>query len=439
MKRWLCASLALLFYASILPWSDAAFLNFNAHNIVSDGGNISGVDNITLTGTLSGKSLTGDGTGSITGFNIPLYVTQYLSVLDAITAWEDVRAYGAVGDGTTDDTAAIQAALAAANVSAGVDGSNKTVFMPPGIYLISGQLVIPHGVRLVGAGARSTRIKVSTTFAALTSTGAIRLGDGTAPVFGTSIEHIYLDCNNIAGSIGIYSSDVQDNSGVKDVLVNNWVAFGIKFDGSAAAFGSVNDFYVVNTEMLKSSTGATGGTGLYIKDITFGGDIRNNVVYGHTTSPPDVGYHIAGTSTLSIYKSSCDGDGAGAGVDCVKIDNTSGQVALISILSNNWDNVIYTSSLNHVIAINTYRTPAAGGTKTIVDDGATGSTAITITDYAVPLFIRGPTKAQFNGIKSFSDIILSSPSYGIILTAADGTQKRIGLNATYDNIIFTDP
>jgi len=35
---------------------------------------------------LYGKSLTGDGSGSITGFNIPLYISQYLSVLDAVNA-----------------------------------------------------------------------------------------------------------------------------------------------------------------------------------------------------------------------------------------------------------------------------------------------------------------------------------------------------------------
>ena len=46
----------------------------------------------------------------------------------------NVRAYGAVGDGVTDDTAAIQAAIDAAVAAAG------DVFFPDGTYLVGGSL-----------------------------------------------------------------------------------------------------------------------------------------------------------------------------------------------------------------------------------------------------------------------------------------------------------
>jgi len=404
--------------------------------IGNDTGNITGYDNITATTRVRAPSI---GSSSYTDNGYFNYSDSNYSRF-ANGPWLDVThpTYGAKGDGVTDDTAAIQAALAAANVSAGADGYNKTVYVPPGIYLISGQLVIPYGVRLIGSGARSTKIKVSTIFAALTSTGAIRLGDGTATVFGTSVEHLYLDCNNIAGSIGIYSSDVQDNSGVKDVLVNNWVAFGIKFDGSAAAFGSVNNFYIVNAELYKSNTGGAGGVGVYIKDGTFGGDIRNNVVFGRVSHPLTAGYQL-NNYPGTIFKSSCDGDGDYAGVDCVKIDNNVGAVLIVGLLSNYWDNAIHTSSIYQVVATNTYRT-AAGGTNTIVDDGASGSTAITITDAQVPLFVRGDTKSQFNGINTFRDVTVSTPGYGIVLTnLADNVTKRVYLNPAGDNLLFETP
>lgn len=48
--------------------------------------------------------------------------------------------YGAKGDGVTDDTAAIQAAL----------NAEAAVFLPEGIYIISSQLTIPTGKALVG-------------------------------------------------------------------------------------------------------------------------------------------------------------------------------------------------------------------------------------------------------------------------------------------------
>ncbi len=60
--------------------------------------------------------------------------------------WFDVRDYGAVGDGTTDDTAAINAAIAAAGaLNAGI------VYCPRGRYKITSQLTtLPSGVHLQG-------------------------------------------------------------------------------------------------------------------------------------------------------------------------------------------------------------------------------------------------------------------------------------------------
>jgi len=56
----------------------------------------------------------------------------------------DVIAHGAKGDGTTDDTGAIQSALDTAASSGG------RVYVPPGRYLVRGSLKIPPGVLLGG-------------------------------------------------------------------------------------------------------------------------------------------------------------------------------------------------------------------------------------------------------------------------------------------------
>jgi hypothetical protein len=71
----------------------------------------------------------------------------------------NVKAYGAVGDGSTNDTTAINAAIAAANavatLSAGNDATGATVYFPPGLYLCNSALTSPtYGVRLLGAGGR---------------------------------------------------------------------------------------------------------------------------------------------------------------------------------------------------------------------------------------------------------------------------------------------
>ena len=56
-----------------------------------------------------------------------------------------VRAFGAAGDASADDTAAFQRALDAAHTSGG-----GVVYAPPGRYLFKGMLTIPDGVGLRG-------------------------------------------------------------------------------------------------------------------------------------------------------------------------------------------------------------------------------------------------------------------------------------------------
>ena len=60
-------------------------------------------------------------------------------------AYLDVRTFGAFGDGKTDDTAAFQKALKAAQES-----TSQTVYAPRGNYLFAGHLNVPNGVTLRG-------------------------------------------------------------------------------------------------------------------------------------------------------------------------------------------------------------------------------------------------------------------------------------------------
>ncbi len=64
----------------------------------------------------------------------------------SISGFFDVTSYGAKGDGTTDDTAAIQSAINAA-------GGYGLVWFPQGTYLISSALLPPSNQRLLFAGA----------------------------------------------------------------------------------------------------------------------------------------------------------------------------------------------------------------------------------------------------------------------------------------------
>lgn len=59
--------------------------------------------------------------------------------------WTDVKAFGAKGDGTTDDTVAINSAIGAVGAAGG-----GCVYFPPGQYVISANIVVKSGVTLCG-------------------------------------------------------------------------------------------------------------------------------------------------------------------------------------------------------------------------------------------------------------------------------------------------
>lgn len=112
----------------------------------------------------------------------------------------DATAFGADPTGVSDSTAAIIAALAAATPS--VYGTNyetgaRSVFFPPGIYLISSLIQVPNHVDVIGAGRRLTAFKC-------TAAGAgFVWGFNTAPYGGTGHRggengHFIIDGNAVA-------------------------------------------------------------------------------------------------------------------------------------------------------------------------------------------------------------------------------------------------
>ena len=85
----------------------------------------------------------------------------------AQAATVNARDYGVKGDGTTDDTQALQAALDAAS------RKGPICFMPPGLYRLNGGLTVPAGVTLCGAsgGVPHSEQPIGTVFLAFGGKG----------------------------------------------------------------------------------------------------------------------------------------------------------------------------------------------------------------------------------------------------------------------------
>jgi Pectate lyase superfamily protein len=95
------------------------------------GGNLTEAGNATVSGTLT-----------TTNFNPGAFTRSTLSVLGNKTVTGprprvDVTAFGAKGDGVTDDTAAIQAAITAVCNSYPHANGSGGIFFPPGVYVLA--------------------------------------------------------------------------------------------------------------------------------------------------------------------------------------------------------------------------------------------------------------------------------------------------------------
>lgn len=79
------------------------------------------------------------------------------TVKSLITPVFNVIGYGATGDGVTDDTTAIKAAITAA-AAAGTGTQTGIVYFPPGNYLVTASLPVERGYHFLGAGQYATTI-----------------------------------------------------------------------------------------------------------------------------------------------------------------------------------------------------------------------------------------------------------------------------------------
>jgi len=147
----------------------------------------------------------------------------------------DVRAFGATGDGSTDDTAAIQ--LAFNSVATG-----EMLLFPPGTYLHTG-LTLSKRINIVGSGNLSTILKNIGTGDAITISSGIMYG---------SFRDITIRGNGTTN----YGADATSGNGI--VFSNNAVMWdfcnvSVYYHGGfgfyACGNGNVNNIYIRNCQI----------------------------------------------------------------------------------------------------------------------------------------------------------------------------------------------
>lgn len=199
-------------------------------------------------------------------------------------SWYKVDDYGAVGDGSTDDTAAIQAAATAA-------GTNGIVYFTPNkTYIISKQVTLPNDVNLWGYGATIKRADlVSTTLSVSADVGdnSITVADASVFSVGETVTLIdagssdagkndndisnwdYLTINDITGNVITFNETVgaPDSGRISTYPIGTpvFVIYDL-FRGSSDAS---NNFYGLTIDGNKASHNLTSSwrTGMTIAQI----------------------------------------------------------------------------------------------------------------------------------------------------------------------------
>lgn len=196
-----------------------------------------------------------------------------------------VKAYGALGDGFTDDSVAINKAAAAAGATvAGAFGAR--VYFPKGVYVVKAPIVVPNGVCLCGEGPAS-QIKAADLF----SGAAViknQSQDGTQEF--AFLESLLIDGNKGGGAVctdAVVSwGGLFINSYIRDVIVQNASGVGLH----VFTPNGMGPLMIENTWVLHS-----GGHNILVEEQSGNTNACAGVYLNHVTS------ENWGASSSAIY------------------------------------------------------------------------------------------------------------------------------------------
>lgn len=259
--------------------------------------------------------------------------------------------FGAVGDGVTDDTAAIQAAVDAVqnNVISRYEGG-QSVYFPPGSYLISSTIVIeeptsiPSGrafsnITLQGAGSNSSTIKaVNSDFDYISF-----IGRSSRAFFGA----------NVIGLGFAASGNATSGAMLKMYRVIGSKIADIKFDGAYQGLVLDGCADTAITCLYAKDDSRTGGSGLTVIELNATEFVCSDIIISD--------YQIKSTSpTYSFIIRGADGVYASNGHQFggLRFEPT-GIGASQSTASTFWTNVYFdTSSASNVYFAGNTDTPS---------------------------------------------------------------------------------
>lgn len=268
--------------------------------------------------------------------------------------WIDVKMYGATGNGSTDDSSAIQSAINA------VSSNGGTVFFPCGNYYIKTGLTVSgkNAWKLKGAGSTGWGTTSSCVNIESDQSGLVLLtiGNGSTQYMGGSVEDMsFRDISGTgaaAGGILLYAPSMTLLYNIEAYNFNGPSSYGVEFNGNGSTYLNHDTIIRLKEEQVHE--------GIIITGDTDGPDIINPII--------DAGSSISGVS-------------GNIGIDCQSgctgMHVTAGKITL-SDSSNAGIGVKMAGSYNTVdIALESYTSAGSPtccqNTAVEVTSGATGN------------------------------------------------------------------
>lgn len=214
--------------------------------------------------------------------------------------WVSVKDYGATGDGSTNDTVAIQAAFSAGGA----------IYFPPGVYCYT-SLTINTACRIIGANQRGspTTSAVLQCTSSSSATQRILVGDGVTQLYGVEFEHVNFTAPNAPDGAIIKFNFCSE------ATVENCQFFDLNLTATAVSYYQCNTLRFQSVRIVETTASGIYGEGddTHRSDvITFINVIISGDSQGAQTHMPNAVEANGFVNTLTFH--SCQFVACGRGI-----------------------------------------------------------------------------------------------------------------------------